>query len=243
MRWALSPPHHPTIWPFRISTPTHPTTHSPTPTPRRQVGTIIVQHEFEAKVKVDHPVFWKNYEIHGLSQKDVAHEETFDVVGFNFIEWIEMYTDPEDDVILVAHNGKACDFPFLAVEFERHDLELPSQVKLCMDTLSTLRSYKEKLPYLDAPKDLWTKQTSKGKNAMTLESIVNFIVSDGGRDKEQTFENNCGTAHDALADVRGCVYMLMPGEYGMYDYLIEKTKKGRDLAFCERWSAYKERVS
>lgn len=76
--------------------------------------------------------------IHHITDEMVASAPPFAQVGAEFIEFCE------GEVVLIAHNNDAFDFPFLRNEFERHGLKMPAWKSL--DTLKWARRYRPDLP-------------------------------------------------------------------------------------------------
>ena len=78
-----------------------------------------------------------NRATNSLTENDLANEPKFNIVGKDFIEWIQNHLSHPNDVgILVCHNA-AVDCQFLALELlrEKDNLKLPDQLKFVLDTL------------------------------------------------------------------------------------------------------------
>jgi hypothetical protein len=148
-------------------------------------------------------------------------------------------------VLLVAHNGLACDFRLVCAEMQRSNLELPAgPTYALLDTLHVIRK-SPKLDYHSASEADWparNKPTAAqrrsgkpGAPSMTQSNVADYVLrvraahANAGRrpgdtaPRRATFASYCGAAHDALADVRGCVLVLTDAE-GLW------TQRGRKLA-------------
>ena len=70
-------------------------------------------------------------EVHRITEEKLRREAKgdFSVVGRLWLEWLQPLVDAAGSgtVMLVAHNGFACDYRLLATELARNGLELPGQ--------------------------------------------------------------------------------------------------------------------
>lgn len=149
---------------------------------------------------------------HNITEKDLEGKDTFDKVGQRFIDWIDRAACRFDTVVFVAYNGFTCDFRFLAREFERNHLVLPKHYHyLCMDPLKFVK--KEIGGFFKGV----PRQTEAGKPCLKLKDVTTFILENRElyrEDRERyevgdvLFEQLCGTAHDAMADVKALHIIL-----------------------------------
>jgi len=147
---------------------------------------------------------------HNITKKDLEGKDTFDKVGQRFIDWIDRAACRFDTIVFVAYNGFTCDFRLLAREFERNHLVLPKHYRyLCMDPYKEIR---KKEFFKDVP-----RRTEAGKPSMRLKDVTTFILEKRERYREVReryegenvlFEQLCGTAHDAMADVEALHIVL-----------------------------------
>ncbi|WP_239978359.1 putative quorum-sensing-regulated virulence factor [Candidatus Similichlamydia epinepheli] len=79
--------------------------------------------------------------IHGIYDHMVAEAPSFDKIGSDFLKFCSMEGTP----VLIAHNGKQFDIPFIENELKRFDLDLPKHW-LTVDTLQWARKYRSDLP-------------------------------------------------------------------------------------------------
>ena len=143
---------------------------------------------------------------HNITEKDLEGKDTFDKVGQRFIDWIDRAACRFDTVVFVAYNGFTCDFRFLAREFERHHLVLPKHYHyLCMDPLKNVQVEKGGF-FKDVP-----------RHCLKLKDVTTFILENRELYREDCeryeggdvlFEQLCGTAHDAMADVKALHIIL-----------------------------------
>ena len=149
---------------------------------------------------------------HNITKTDLEGKETFDKVGQRFIDWMAQYLDATTTVMFVAYNGFTCDFRILAREFERNHLVLPKHHDyLCIDPLKYVEKEK-KVFFKDIP-----ERTEIGQPRIKLKDVTTFILTERERyheDRERyqvgdvLFENLCGKAHDAMADVEALHIVL-----------------------------------
>ena len=151
---------------------------------------------------------------HNITKKDLEDKDTFDKVGQRFIDWIDIAARQHDITIItfVAYNGFTCDFRFLAREFERNHLVLPNQYHyLCIDPFKYVQN-KMNTFFKDVP-----RQTDAGKPCLKLKDVTTYILMERERYREDRerygvgdvlFEQLCGTAHDAMADVKALHIIL-----------------------------------
>lgn len=151
---------------------------------------------------------------HNITSEDLEGKDKFDKVGQRFIDWIDRAARKFDTAtfVLVAYNGFTCDFRFLAREFERHDLVLPEHYHyLCMDPLKNVQNEMKGF-FKDVP-----RRTEAGKPCLKLKDVTTFILEERelySEDRERyeggdvLFQQLCGTAHDAMADVEALHIIL-----------------------------------
>ena len=70
----------------------------------------------------------------------LVNEDKFPVAACKLNQWFEDHLKDRSAGVLVAHNV-ATDIQFLACEYLRHDLNLPSKIKLGLDTMGTLKRF------------------------------------------------------------------------------------------------------
>lgn len=97
--------------------------------------------------------------LHGITHEKLkAADGNFAVLGRAFISWIEEGAAGCETLCLVAHNGNACDYRFLAVSLAEHGLSLQDRFKwLTLDTLAVIRGHKA-FDYYDAAPAQWSKR-------------------------------------------------------------------------------------
>lgn len=172
---------------------------------------------------------------HKLTKADLAKAKgDFSVVGKLWCDWMAPLVAGCSSVLLVAHNGLACDFRLVCAEMRRSKLELPAgPTYALLDTLHVIRK-SPKLDYHSASEADWqarNKPTAAqrrsgkpGAPSMTQSNVADYVLrvraahANAGRrpgdtaPRRATFASYCGAAHDALADVRGCVLTLTDAE-------------------------------
>ncbi len=95
--------------------------------------------KFQTLVNPQIPIPNDAKEVHGISDEMVATAPQFPAAAEEFMKFCE------GDVVLIAHNGEAFDIPFLAAEFSRWNLRLPTTWS-CVDSLKWARKYRKDLP-------------------------------------------------------------------------------------------------
>ena len=92
--------------------------------------TFIEDAKFEELIKPKHPINDNILTLTGITNEDLSNKSSFSVVGKDLLSFIDNVRDnfhedgvqPTDLVILVAHNGKRFDIPFLLMEFEKNNI-------------------------------------------------------------------------------------------------------------------------
>ena len=97
------------------------------------VGTKVGS-SFSEAINVDVPIQqFLTANVHGIAKEYLLGKDYAKAVLSRFIEWLKPLvigaTKPET-VLLVAHNGNACDFRMLGTELARAGLTLPATKKL-----------------------------------------------------------------------------------------------------------------
>ena len=182
--------------------------------------------DFNKLVFTTQPISKHAYDVHKISAAMLRGKDGMDVVGAEFVRWLEPLVAGKKRVVLVAHNGFNCDFRMLSAELQRHGLELPGGVEwMLLDTLTVIKKV-DSLDYHKAPVAVWPErnkltkdQKKKGdtfqRPSLNLKSVTNYILSTRQLYKQEwvgdtppTFNTYCGQAHDALADTRALRVML-----------------------------------
>ena len=78
--------------------------------------------------------------IHGISNAMLKNEKLFDVVGQEFMNWVDVNTKDDSTVCLVAYNGATFDFPFLLACLERYNISVSKKIKYTLDPLKIIRN-------------------------------------------------------------------------------------------------------
>ena len=167
---------------------------------------------FHHKVKIDRPMGYQGIKCHGMTTKSLEKEKNFASVGELFWAHINACRGTKKKILLVAHNGFACDFRLLLLDMERYGVSLPENVELFMcDTLSVMRGEKDHFDYDKASVDDWPQRTTKNKPSLKLECVCDYILKKNGSGDRLNYLNcsptatsqtYCGSAHNALADVK-----------------------------------------
>ncbi len=95
--------------------------------------------QFQTFVNPGIPIPSDSTDIHGISDEMVEKAPSFKEVIQEFIQFCD------GDIVLIAHNGEAFDIPFLAAEFSRCNLLLPTNWAF-VDSLKWARKYRKDLP-------------------------------------------------------------------------------------------------
>ena len=78
--------------------------------------------------------------IHGISDAMLKNEKLFDIVGKNFMEWIQMKTKVDEKVCMVAYNGSKFDLPFLYTCCDRYSVPISSRIFFKLDPLQIVNN-------------------------------------------------------------------------------------------------------
>jgi len=180
--------------------------------------------QFNEFVHTSRPIVDKGNDgkpVHGITNEklDELGAKPFAQVGKSWHDWLNvMISDVgTTTVILVAKRGFGSDFVQIAKELVRNDMTLPAGCTyLCIDPENIIgksKHFDEKDSSID--RALWGSFTPKGKLSKTQKSITTYILKTRDRfrtDFEQhgdnVFEAVCGSAHDALADVKALEIIL-----------------------------------
>ena len=129
-----------------------------------------------------------------ITNNDVQNAETFVEVGAAFLRFMQQHADesnyPVDHIILVGHNGKVFDIPFLFNQFRIHKLDElffgDTRFGFGLDTMRIAReSVKKRASSLGVP------------SAYNLRTLFQFVTGN-------VMENS----HCALDDVKATVSVL-----------------------------------
>jgi hypothetical protein len=158
---------------------------------------LVDVNEFVGEVQ------WKCLEVHGIKLTDVSGELPWTGVSRLLVQELDKVIAEYHFTagVLVSFNRNTCDNPIFAVELLREKLVLPAIFKYTLDVLDVLRK-NPKLKLHDATIEEWPDRTSKGKPALKLKNVVEYL-------EKKPFEEACGChAHDALADAIGVLLVL-----------------------------------
>ncbi|WP_108624270.1 putative quorum-sensing-regulated virulence factor [Candidatus Similichlamydia epinepheli] len=97
--------------------------------------------KFTSLVHPGQPIPADSSAIHGIYDHMVINSPTFDQIGPEFLKFCSLAETP----VLIAHNGKQFDIPFIENELNRFDLHLPKDWPT-VDTLQWARKYRPDLP-------------------------------------------------------------------------------------------------
>ena len=78
--------------------------------------------------------------IHGISDAMLKNEKSFDIVGKNFMEWIQTKTKVDEKVCMVAYNGSKFDLPFLYTCCDRYSVPISSRIFFELDPLQIVNN-------------------------------------------------------------------------------------------------------
>jgi len=124
--------------------------------------------------------------VHGFNTEFVSKFDSWEVVGGNFMRWLDLQRNASQDhqLTLMAHNGKRFDARILVSENARHGIGMPRNLYHC-DSIDVM------------------KILFPGRNSYSL-----------GRIYEDVIGNPLADAHDAMADVNGVIQVLKCGHLG-----------------------------
>ena len=206
-----------------------------------------IEQSFSELVYISSAISKHVIAVHNLTRDDLKKAKgDFGVVGKLWLEWLSPLVRGATTVVLVAHNGMACDFRLLATELARAGLALPAGPSyICIDTLDVIRK-SPKLDYHTASVADWPQRNKLSKKqrreglrvgspSMSQGNVASYILlvrpayANAGAQpgdaapRRATFKSYCGKAHDALADVRGC-HLVLTDAPGVW------SQRGRKLA-------------
>ena len=140
----------------------------------------------------------------GISNAMLSDEFTFKEIATSLNEWFGTQLGDSDTGVLVSHNV-ATDIQFLLCEYLRAGVQVPPQITLGMDTLKTLKRFKSLVHHKVALAE-WPELTAKGARSMCVKHICTYVLAQ--RDPAETFEEACGSHHDADADTKAVAIIL-----------------------------------
>ena len=118
-----------------------------------------------------HNTHMQNHMI-GLTNSMLRDKPMFDVVAPKLNEWFKTQMRDFTEGVLVSHNTPV-DIQYLLCEYIRCGLKLPSNIRLGLDTLSTLNLNRfSTICYRKVPTAEWTCVTAKGKNSMGIKPAL-----------------------------------------------------------------------
>ena len=132
--------------------------------------------------------------------------------------------------MLVSHNTPV-DIQFLVTEYLRANVELPSQIKLGLDTLATIKRFST-LSYRKTSTEIWPWSepeflTKTGKPSMGVKPCAMYALNK--RQPPEKFVDTCGDHHDALTDSRAVAVILFDhsqfGKTSLYHCVMKTAKK------------------
>lgn len=167
-----------------------------------------------------------------ISNRDLVGMPTFPAVATKLNQWFEETLNGKSSAVLVSHNT-ATDIQFLICDYLRAGMNLPTQFKLGLDTLQTLRRYSS-LPYRKVDTLEWSRicadcdnkgLTKSGKLSMGVKPCATYALSK--RSPPEIFTDACGEHHDADADTRAVAVILfdMHIKGGLYDCVFKSSKR------------------
>ena len=122
--------------------------------------------------------------------------------------WFLSHLKDRDAGVLVSHNT-VTDIQFLCCEYLRAETEMPAKIKLGLDTCATLKRFSSVCYRKVNPED-WPQLTKTGKLSMGVKPCAIYAL--GKRNPPETFEDVCGSHHDADADTRAVATILYDQE-------------------------------
>jgi len=166
-----------------------------------QIGATALTEDFSV---VDHFAHFCNplakidkgaENVHGFNTDFVSKFDSWEVVGRNFMNWLDLMRNASQDhpLTLMAHNGKRFDARILVSENARHSIDMPRNLYHC-DSIDVM------------------KILFPGRNSYALGRIYQDVIGEPLAD-----------AHDAMADVNGVIQVLKRGHLGeMTDAISSK---------------------
>ena len=169
--------------------------------------------QFNERIRPSVPISPAASQVHGIYDRDVAGAARIHMVLGRFLAWIATHRDGVTPVVLVAHNGRAFDFPILlralvrifGVPRARQMLRRHGIIYL-FDTLQWLRS-----------------RPGRGRGTGCSNAL-------GDVHRELAGEELTG-AHDALADVVGLLRICRAPQFG-HPPLSSVTEHRADTLVC-----------
>ena len=126
-------------------------------------------------------------QIHGISDKMLLTEKLFDVVGANFMHWLNLNTEDSQTICLVAYNGNRFDVPFLLCCCDRYAVAVSPRIFYSLDPLKIIQSL------------VWSPIPQNKK----LGTIYKYITG-----------SDLTNAHSAAADVIAMLHIFIHLLYG-----------------------------
>ena len=138
-----------------------------------------------------------------ITHEELVYEPQFPIVAAKLQTWLQEKLQGKTGV-LVSHNTSV-DIQFLLCEYIRADIQLPSGIKLGLDTMTTLKRFSS-VCYRKAPLDQWPELTKTGKASMGVKPCATYALSK--REPPELFADVCGDHHDADADTRAVAVIV-----------------------------------
>ena len=137
------------------------------------------------------------YNIHGISDRDVARAPQFKQVAEKMNAFFARHLEGMSCGAFVAHNAST-DLQFLICEHIRIDASINCKIKYGLCTYQTVKRLKTVYKTAD-PAD-WTATTATGNRSYSVKCCAEYALSK--RNPPGLFEVECGRHHEALADVK-----------------------------------------
>ena len=102
----------------------------------------VYDQRFDELVKPGKPIPQHITTLTGITNEMVHDADDFSVVGRKFLEYIDgsaMRQGEDMEIVLVAHNGKNFDIPFLLNAFKKSDINMTISIKYFIDTLEVVK--------------------------------------------------------------------------------------------------------
>lgn len=136
----------------------------------------VNDRRFDRLINPQIPIPQEASAIHGITDDMVKEAPTFAEIGKEFIDFCD------GEPILIAHNNDGFDKHFLAHEYKRHELEMPTWIML--DSLKWARKYRPDLPRhsLQFLRQIYGIEENNAHRAiddvLVLYQIFSFMVDD-----------------------------------------------------------------
>ena len=153
------------------------------------------------------------FKAHGISESDLRGKPTFADRAPALVSFFNTHLRSADIGVLVAHNGAACDFPFLCVAMARAGVTFPAKLMYTLDTYQQLKRFKG-IEYHKQTAINWPQRTEKQKGPkLSASACVDFILRAREPMRQKyglaaSFATVCGAAHNACADSIGAHMIL-----------------------------------